>query len=80
LPTGIRPLISGKVKVVDPSPDPYRVDTALNRPGYATRPTVDPSHNNHPVGAVTPPYIWIIPGGLFWLSEDNVELKNGIVL
>jgi hypothetical protein len=49
-PTRLRPLKSGRLNVVDPSPTPKYVLVIAKRSEYVVRETAAPSHNSQPLG------------------------------
>jgi hypothetical protein len=49
-PLGNFPRKSGRLKVVDPSPVPKNVLTAVKRSAYVVLDTAEPSHNKYPDG------------------------------
>lgn len=49
-PLGNFSLRSGKLNVVEPSPVPNRVETAVNNSAYVLLDTAEPSHNKYPNG------------------------------
>lgn len=61
IPIGARFFRFGMLKVVDPSPLPYIVDTMANNHAYVVRETAAPSHIKYPVGAAAPAYGEIMP-------------------
>jgi hypothetical protein len=78
------PLVSGKLKVVVPSPEPCIVPIVENKAAYVVLDTADPSHSKNPAGAVDPAKAEIAPGGvpkkshpdpLYILCTFNVESK-----
>jgi hypothetical protein len=50
------PVRSGILNVVPPSPEPYVVPNDANKSEYVALDIADPSHINHPAGAVDPGY------------------------
>jgi hypothetical protein len=64
VPMGVRPRISGKLKVVEPFPEPYVIPIIANKAEYVALDTAEPSHESHPLGAVVEGYMIKQPGGI----------------
>jgi hypothetical protein len=79
-PKTVRPLKSGRLKVVEPLPAPYKVPIVEKRSEKEVLLTAEPSQRSHPEGAALPAKETTVPLGTELVADALERLVHELPL